>query len=103
MGREFMILTDHASLTHLQTQAHLSRRQARWLDFLGEFKFEVLHIVGKKNVADYFSCLLGSALPCCYCCMHAIVISRCTVDTVVSMYMGVNYTSRVHNISVHMQ
>ena len=59
MGREFVILTDHASLTHLQMQAHLSRRQARWLDFLGEFKFEVLHIAGKKNVADYFSRVPG--------------------------------------------
>ena len=54
-----MILTDHASLTHLQTRAHLSPRQARWLDFLGEFKFEVMHIAGKKNVADYFSRVPG--------------------------------------------
>ena len=54
-----MILTDHASLTHLQTQAHLSCRQAQWLDFLGEFKFEVLHIAGKKNVAEYFSRVKG--------------------------------------------
>ena len=59
MGREFMILTDHASLTHMQTQALLSRRQARWLDFLGEFKFEVLYIAGKKNVAYYFSHVPG--------------------------------------------
>ena len=54
-----MILTDHASLTHLQMQDHLSRRQAKWLDFLGEFKFKVLHIAGMKNVADYFSRVPG--------------------------------------------
>ena len=59
MGHKFMILTDEASLTHLQRQAHLSCRQARWLDFLGKFKFEVLHIAGKKNVADYFSRVPG--------------------------------------------
>ena len=54
-----MILTDHASLTHLQTQAHLSCRQARWFGFLGEFKFEVLHIAGKNNVANFFSRVPG--------------------------------------------
>ena len=48
------------------------------------------------------SALLGYALSCCYCCMHMVVISHCTVDTVACMYMGVNSTSRVHGIWVHM-
>lgn len=35
VGIEFTVLTDHASLVYLLEQSKLSRRQARWLDFLG--------------------------------------------------------------------
>ena len=59
MGNEFTILTGHASLINLQKQVHLCHRQAQQLDFLGELKFEVLHIAGKKNVADHFSHVPG--------------------------------------------
>lgn len=34
IGSKFLILTDHAALTHLQTSAGMNRRNARWLDFL---------------------------------------------------------------------
>ena len=37
----------------------MSYRQAGWLDFLCEFEFEVVHIAGKNNVADYFSHVPG--------------------------------------------
>ena len=47
--------------------------------------------------------VLGYALPCCYCPVHVIVVSGCTVDTVAYMYMVVNSMSRVHGIWVHMQ
>ena len=47
--------------------------------------------------------ILGYAVPCCYCWVHVVVVSHCTVDTVACMYMGVNSMSRVHSIWVHMQ
>jgi len=34
------LLTDHHPLTFLKTQATLSRRQARWMEFLSRFHFE---------------------------------------------------------------
>ncbi len=37
IGIKFVILTDHAALTYLQTSASVSRRNARWLDFLSNF------------------------------------------------------------------
>ena len=38
------------------TQPNLSKRQARWLDFLAEFDFEIVHRPGKSNVvADALS------------------------------------------------
>ena len=56
IGIKFVCLTDHASLVYLLDQQKLSRRQARWLDFLGEFKFVFSHIAGKRNVvADSLS------------------------------------------------
>ena len=51
----FDIYTDHAALTYLQSQSHVSRRNARWLDFLSQFNFTMHHIAGKSNVADHLS------------------------------------------------
>ena len=56
LGRKFIIVSDHHSLKYLQTQPQLSRRQARWLEFLAEFDFEIVHRPGKSNVvADALS------------------------------------------------
>lgn len=60
VGVHFTVLSDHAALTYLTKQAHLSRRQARWLDFFQEFSFDIVHIPGKKNVADYLSRIPGA-------------------------------------------
>ena len=35
VGRPVTVRMDHASLRYLLTQPQLSRRQARWLNFLG--------------------------------------------------------------------
>ena len=50
IGIEFVVFTDHVSLTYLHSQAKLSRRQARWLDFFSQFKFTFEHVQGKLNV-----------------------------------------------------
>ena len=56
LGRKFTIFSDHHSLKFLQTQPQLSRRQARWLELLAEFDFEIVHRLGKSNVvADALS------------------------------------------------
>ena len=36
-GAEFTVYTDHVSNTYFQTQPNLSRRQARWSEFLQHF------------------------------------------------------------------
>ena len=54
-NRQFVIYTDHAALTYLQSSSHVSRRNARWLEFLSQFNFEMRHIAGNKNVADHLS------------------------------------------------
>lgn len=49
-GRRFTVLTDHESLKYLQTQAHLSPRQVRWMEHLIEFDFSIKYIQGRTNV-----------------------------------------------------
>ena len=49
-------MTDHSSLQYLMTQPNLSKRQARWLVFLAEFDYEIVHRPGKSTgVADALS------------------------------------------------
>lgn len=55
VGKHFDVFTDHAALTYLTKQTHLSRRQAKWLEFFQEFAFDIYHVEGRKNVADYLS------------------------------------------------
>ena len=50
LGKQFEIVTDHHSLKYLMTQSNLPKRQARWVEILAEFDFEVVHRPGKSNV-----------------------------------------------------
>lgn len=55
-AQAFIVHTDHSPLTYLQSQPKLSKRQARWLEVLQEFKFEIKYKAGKDNVvADALS------------------------------------------------
>eukprot|EP00253_Pinus_taeda_P011517 PITA_11517 len=56
MGRKFLLLTDHHSLTNYLSQPTLNARKARWMDFLSGFDFDIKHLQGKANrVADALS------------------------------------------------
>jgi hypothetical protein len=49
-GPTVILHTDHEPLTWLQTQKSLNRRQARWLEFLSRFQYEVVYVKGDENV-----------------------------------------------------
>jgi len=52
----FTLVTDHHPLIYLKTQANVSCRQARWLEFLEQFDFEWVYRPGRLNVvADALS------------------------------------------------
>jgi hypothetical protein len=55
-GVHFRWITDHKGLIHLQAQKDLSGRQARWLEKLGQFAFDIVYVPGVDNVlADALS------------------------------------------------
>jgi hypothetical protein len=55
-GVFFEVETDHMCNTFFQRQPNLSRRQARWSEFLQRFgKFHWDYLPGKQNVADALS------------------------------------------------
>ena len=54
-GIPFKVITDHNPNTHLQTQPNLSRRQARWAEYLQRFQFSWEYRPGRTNVADPLS------------------------------------------------
>jgi hypothetical protein len=55
-GKSFVVFTDHASLQHLKTQKLLSRRVARWIEFLSIFDWTIKYKPGVTNVvADALS------------------------------------------------
>jgi hypothetical protein len=51
IGVKFDILSDHAPLTHWQTQKELSPRQIRWNETLSRFDAKIQHIPGISNSA----------------------------------------------------
>jgi hypothetical protein len=55
-GADFTVYTDHVSNTYFQTQPNLSKRQARWSEFLQHFgAFKWKYRKGASNVADALS------------------------------------------------
>jgi hypothetical protein len=56
LGRKFLVRTDHAALKWLRNMPEPVGQQARWLELLEEYDFEIEHRPGKKHAnADALS------------------------------------------------
>lgn len=56
IGVPFTIFTDHKTLENFHRQRELSRRQARWMEFLSQYDCKIIYIKGENNsVADALS------------------------------------------------
>ena len=49
-GVQFKWLTDHKGLTYLLNQKNISGHQARWLEKISSFMFEVVYVPGSENI-----------------------------------------------------
>lgn len=73
------LVTDHNPLTFFSVQPTLSRRQARWSEFLSRFQFEFKYRPGATNPADSLSRLYGSE-PCVAIMCLAVTVSEFSSD-----------------------
>jgi hypothetical protein len=48
-GRKFELRTDHNGLKYLFEYLILDAKQTRWMEFLDECDFEIIHIKDKEN------------------------------------------------------
>ena len=51
LGYTFQVWTDHKTLEHFNEQKDLSRRQARWMEFLSQYDATIHYLPGEKNCA----------------------------------------------------
>ena len=61
-GKCTRVVTDHAPLSHLKTQPHLSPRQVRWVQFLEQFALQFVYRPGKQAVVPDFLSRLASVV-----------------------------------------
>jgi hypothetical protein len=56
LGRRILVVTDHKALEFFKTQRRLNSRQARWMEFLARFDYDITYVKGETNlVADALS------------------------------------------------
>ena len=74
-----IIITDHNPLTFFSVQPTLSRRQARWAEFLSRFHFQLKYRPGANNPADPLSRIHGNEATC-HMMMLAVTVSEYSSD-----------------------
>ena len=66
LGRRFRVRSDHAALRYVYWAPNLIGQQARWLDLLGEYNFQIEYRAGSKHQnADALS--RRSCRSCAFC------------------------------------
>jgi len=64
MGKKFELRIDHNGLRYMFEHRTLNAKKTRWIEFFGEYEFEIKHIKGKQikllmhSEEEYISCML---------------------------------------------
>ena len=51
----FELVTDNQGVVYLNSKKNLTKREARWIEFLADYDVEIVHRPGKENMADPLS------------------------------------------------
>eukprot|EP00253_Pinus_taeda_P020294 PITA_20294 len=95
LGRKFLLLIDHHSLTNYFSQPTLNARQARWADFLSGFDFDIRHLKGKENrVADALSRKVQ--------CLYEVTFSRWENSLLEMMKTAASQDAEYQQMKQHM-
>ena len=62
--KPFELVTDNRGVTFLKSKSGLSKREARWVEFLADFDGSIIHRPGRENIADSLSRLDHSDVDC---------------------------------------
>ena len=62
--KPFELVTDNRGVTFLKSKSGLSKREARWVEFLADFDVTIIHRPGRENIADSLSRLDHSDVDC---------------------------------------
>ena len=62
--KPFESVTDNRGVTFLKSKSGLSKREARWVEFLADFDVTIIHRPGRGNIADSLSRLDHSDVDC---------------------------------------
>ena len=83
-GACFKWLTNHKGLVHLLNQKNLSGQQARWLEKISAFVFEIVYLARSENVvADALSHMYANDSPGTMCTMGEFTLHNVVDDNTV--------------------
>ena len=85
-----MIHTDHESLKHLKVQGKLSRRHAKWVEFLETFPYVIRYKKGKENV-------VADALSRRYALLSTVNAKLLGFEYIKELYVDDSYFANVFN------
>lgn len=94
-GSKFTVVTDHNPLTFFQTQPLLSRRQARWSEFLQMFNFDWEYRPGAGNPADPLSRLTTHGQDCALAVIQTRAKAKAQANDYVSTTEGPSASARM--------
>ena len=71
-GKKTLVEVDHNPLVHLQEQPKVSRRMARWVEYMAQFDLDIKYKKGTSNIADPLSRCPSLAVGCIFLAMARV-------------------------------
>jgi hypothetical protein len=95
VGSHFFVYPDHRTLENFDTQKDLSRRQARWMEFMSQYDCKIVYVKGEDNtVADALSRTELMTVPLLN---RGVCMKKTQVSSHLHFVLSPTHHSRQHN------